>query len=162
MKMQAKNIFSVVIILAMSTIAMAQPPGGGQRQEMRAPQDQRMAPKAEGERMMRMLDLSDEQKEQMKAIKTDAQMEILPLKNSLAEKEARLVTLQTASNVDMKAIEKQIEEIGQVKVTMAKIKARSHQKVRALLTDDQRIKLDMKLSEGKKKGKGPAKQGKGR
>ncbi len=86
--------------------------------------------------------ISDEQKAQLKSVRTKMMKEVLPIKNSLKEKMAHLNTLSTATKVDMKAINKQIESIGKDKVVMMKIKANFRQEVRKLLTDDQRVYFD--------------------
>lgn len=93
--------------------------------------------------MQEVLNLSDEQKTQLEKLRLEHQKQMLPLRNELKEKEARLETLQTADKADMKAINAVIDEIGQIKTKMAKARAAHHQDIRNLLTEEQRIKFDM-------------------
>ena len=87
--------------------------------------------------------ITNTQKEQLKIKKTAMMKEVLPIQNSLKEKIAHLNSLSTASKVDIKAINKQIESIGKDKVALMKVKANFRQEVRKILTDDQRIYFDM-------------------
>ena len=90
------------------------------------------------------LDLSDEQKTQIDKLRLDIQKKILPLKNELDEKKAKMKTLNTAENVDMKAINALIDDIGKLKTQMTKEKASHRQEVRKILTEEQRIKFDLR------------------
>jgi len=87
-------------------------------------------------------DLTEEQQEKIKAIRLETQKQKLPLQNELREKKARMSTLTTAENPDMKAINKLIDEMGAIKVKMEKIQAAQHQEVRKQLTEDQRVVFD--------------------
>jgi len=96
--------------------------------------------------------ITDEQKTQLKTKRTAMMKEVLPLRNSLKEKMAHLNTLSSATEVNMKAINKQIESIGKDKVAIMKIRAKFRQEVRKVLTDDQRIYFDMHNNMMKNKG----------
>ncbi|RLD40483.1 MAG: hypothetical protein DRI86_15180 [Bacteroidetes bacterium] len=87
--------------------------------------------------------ITDEQKTQLKTKRTAMMKEALPLRNSLKEKMARLNTLSSATEPNMKAINKQIESIGEDKVAIMKIRANFRQEVRKVLTEDQRVYFDM-------------------
>lgn len=110
-------------------------------------------------KMAQYLQLSDEQQSNMAVLRLNHQKAVLPLKNVLNEKRAKLTTLSTAENADMKAINKLIDEIGLTKTDVAKLKAAHHQEVRKILTEEQRIKFDMQRQKkgnghGKSKGQG--------
>lgn len=107
-----------------------------------------------GDRMERIPDLTDEQRSKLKELRLANQKQTLPLKNQLGEKQAKLKTLTTSEKVDMKGVNKLIEEIGGLKIQMAKLKAATHQKVRAELTEEQRLFLDTHAGRGKGHGKG--------
>lgn len=94
------------------------------------------------DRMDRIPDLSVDQKEKIRGYRMENQKQLLPLKNEIDEKKARLKTLTTADNTDMKSINAMIEEIGELKTEIAKLRAATHQKVRAELTEDQRLFVD--------------------
>jgi Spy/CpxP family protein refolding chaperone len=89
-------------------------------------------------------DLTAEQKEQMQAYRLDVQKSSLPIKNELGENRAKMNTLITAVDPDMKAIDKLIDENAKLMASIMKIKAQNHQKVRSLLTEDQRVVFDTK------------------
>jgi len=130
------NYFKVAIITIILTsllvgVSLAQPPG------KREPHPEK------GERFLeRIPDITDEQKEQIKDLKTDHMKEVLPLRNQIDEKQARMKTLSTAEKVDMAKINKTIEEIGELKITIAKKRAVHRQEIRNILTEDQRVVFD--------------------
>ena len=88
--------------------------------------------------------LSDEQKQKIEKLKTSHQKEMLQLKNQVCEKKSHLKTLETADNADLSAINKTIDEILVVKAQMMKKCAAHKQDIRKILTDDQRVKFDLK------------------
>jgi Spy/CpxP family protein refolding chaperone len=102
------------------------------------------------DRMKDMLDLTEEQQTQIKNLRTNQQKAMLPLKNELGEKKARMKTLQTAEKADMKAITTLIDEMGAIKIKMAKVKAANHQEIRSVLNEEQRLKFDLHISNSKK------------
>lgn len=87
-------------------------------------------------------DLTEAQKDQMKAIHIKGMKATQTLKNQLMEKRAHLNTLSSADKADMKAINKQIDEIFIIQASIHKVRAASKQEVRSLLTDDQRVMFD--------------------
>jgi Spy/CpxP family protein refolding chaperone len=92
---------------------------------------------------LHFLNLTDAQKEAIKKSSLDMHKKIQPIRNELGEAEARQRTLMTAGKPDIKDINKNIERIGELKVEIAKITAAQRLEMRALLTDEQRMKLDM-------------------
>lgn len=104
--------------------------------------------------MERIPDLTEEQQAKLKSLRTETQKQVLPLRNQIGEKKARLKSLTTAEEPDMKSIDKLIEEIGDLKTQIAKLRAATHQKVRAELTEDQRLFLDTHMGKQKGHGKG--------
>ncbi len=109
-----------------------------------------------GERMfMNIPNLSDEQKDNLKAIHVAAQQDILPLRNEINEKEASLTTLQTDAKPDMKAINNTIDEISELKASIAKRRAIAHQDVRKQLDDEQRLFLDTQFQNKGNRGRNP-------
>jgi Spy/CpxP family protein refolding chaperone len=91
--------------------------------------------------------LTDEQQSALKKLQIAHQKEMLPLRNELGEKKAKMKTLQTADNSDLKAINALIDEMSSIKTTMAKAKAAKHQAIRNLLTDEQRLQFDIHYSQ---------------
>ena len=100
---------------------------------------------------MNIPDLTDAQQTKLKEMRTAHMKEMMPMKNELKEKQAHLQTLQTADKPDMNAINKEIDEIGVIKTSMAKKHAAFRQEVRKILTDDQRVYFDMHAGQMHKK-----------
>jgi len=90
----------------------------------------------------RIPDLTGEQQDQMKDLRIDHMQEITRYRNKLAEKRASLRGLQTQDDPDMNALNTTIEEMGQVRINMHKAQAAHHQKVRDILTEEQRAVFD--------------------
>lgn len=88
------------------------------------------------------LQLTDEQEKKIEQFRLQELKEIQPIKNQMAEKKARLNTLETSTTPDIKQIHKVIEEIGILKTEIQKIKATGKQNFRSVLTEEQRIKAD--------------------
>ena len=94
------------------------------------------------ERMMERLDLSDEQREQVKEIHLSMQKQTLDNKNLIGEKEARLKTLMSGDSDNESAIHDIIEEIGMLQTEIRKEMATSRLAVREVLDEDQRVMFD--------------------
>jgi len=87
-------------------------------------------------------DLTEEQKEQIKGLRVELMEDLITMKNKLGEKTAKLRTLQTATKANMSEINKVIENIGDLRTDIMKLKAACHQEIRSLLTDEQRVFFD--------------------
>jgi len=85
---------------------------------------------------------TEEQKEQIKALRLEAATKIKPLRNELRELKAHQQTLETANKADMKAIYKNIDNIAEVQAEIQKIMAEQQQSIRSLLTEEQLLKFD--------------------
>ena len=90
------------------------------------------------------LELTDEQQAKAEELKLNMQKAALPLKNKLGENRAKMRTLTTAENPDMKAINKLIDNNAALRADLEKLGAAKHQEFRKILTDEQRIKFDSK------------------
>lgn len=93
------------------------------------------------------LKLTDAQKTQLKDLHLQLAKEVKPLRDELRELNAHHQTLVTADDPNINTIYGSIEKIGQVKIKLAKIQANFHQKVRALLTEEQRVLFDQRHRE---------------
>jgi Spy/CpxP family protein refolding chaperone len=103
----------------------------------------------------RIPDLTTEQKAKIEAFHTTMSKEILPLENQILEKEARLRTLTTAEKVDMKAVNKTIDEISKLRGEIQKKRMKFMMDTRSILTEDQRVTFDrmrMHKMNGAKRG----------
>ncbi|MCL3780301.1 periplasmic heavy metal sensor [Prolixibacteraceae bacterium JC049] len=132
-----KTRFAFLILMVFAVITAGAQPRGKKHNAMKG---QRV--KQHERHMMMKLNLSDEQKESMKAIRLEAYKESKPLRDQLRELKAKQQTLTTAEKADMKSIDKNIDAMSKVQNKLAKLRARNHQKIRSLLTEEQRIKFD--------------------
>ena len=131
-----KIVLPVVGLMFVVTSAFAQMP------EMK-PEHKDKEHECRGHREHMMIpDLTDQQLEQMKAMRTEHMKEMQIIRNQLAEKKARLRTLSTADKVNMTEINKVIDEMGEMKTQMMKMREQHRQTIRKMLTDDQRVFFD--------------------
>jgi Spy/CpxP family protein refolding chaperone len=147
----------LALMLLVTTLISAQPNMGSNNQKGDKKGRQGNMQQGECQRQDRMfvyLELTAEQQTKIDALKLDHQKKVLPLKNELNEKNARMNTLQTAEIADMKAINSLIDEMGAIKTKMTKEKATHHQEIRKILTEEQRIKFDMHQGNRGGHGKG--------
>ena len=86
--------------------------------------------------------LDDQQREEIRKIRTEQVKERMQTRNLLKEKRAKLEVLQTADQPDMKEINKVIDEIASIQAQEMKAQAANRQKIRNLLTDEQRVYFD--------------------
>jgi len=110
--------------------------------------------------MMSIPNLTEDQKEKIKAQQVAFGKEALPLKNQLAEKRAHLHTLQTAQPYDANAVNATIDDISKTESQLMKKQAANREAIRKLLTDEQRLAFDsirgmgrgMRLRDGHRRG----------
>ena len=88
---------------------------------------------------------TDEQKAKIKEIHMASYYEIKALQNQMGELKAKQHTLSTTDKPDMSAINANIDESSKVQNKMMKIKASTHQQIRNLLTDEQKMIFDSKM-----------------
>lgn len=89
------------------------------------------------------LDLTEDQKAQMEKIRLESRKSLLPLRNEIGEINAKMRTLTTAEDADLKKINSLIDQKTSVMAKMMKVRAEAHQQLREILSDDQRVKFDM-------------------
>ena len=151
MKTKLKMIMAAALVLIIQTTALQ-----AQQQEMpeRDREEQRFRNHKQKPKGLPIPNLTGEQEESLKALHIQLEKEALPLKNQLREKQARLQTLVTAENYDQKATEKVVEDIGELKTDLMKLKVSHDQSIRSLLTDEQLIFFNKHQSMRIKKKKG--------
>lgn len=93
--------------------------------------------------------LTDQQIEEINALKLPHQKVILDLQNQIAEKEARLITLTTGDNIDVAAAKEVMKEISALKLKMAEAHLDHRMAVRKLLNDEQKLWFDLHQTKGK-------------
>ena len=88
------------------------------------------------------LGLSNEQLEQIKKLQVEMQKGLNQLDNQLREKQIRLEMLETQNVVNMKAINKNIDEQAKLLAKQMKLKVGYKQKIRSVLNNEQRGRFD--------------------
>jgi len=139
--MKSKLFLMAIAIVSVTILTVsAQPrrmqPGSGLRL-----QAGRQAFRAEGFNMP-LGNLDEKQREELQKIRTIQLKESTQFRNLLREKQARLETLQTADKPDMRDINKVIDEIAAIQGQEMKARAANRQKIRSLLTEEQRVRFD--------------------
>lgn len=101
------------------------------------------------------LELTQEQKDQIQPLRIAHQKERVLLKARLREKTAHLKVLSLADNPDMNQINQTIDQITGLRNQMMKAQAAHNQKIRALLSDQQRTVFDSRRLRPKKNRRPP-------
>lgn len=141
-----------MMVALMTTGLNAQNPGQGGRGS---------GPSGQGKERMAghlALDLSEEQQEAMKVLRTENYKTMTPLKNKMVELKARENTLLSEETVDLKAVNKVIDEQTELSNKMRKIQVAHKVEVKEILTDEQIMKLDQRRKFNKNRhfrGEGP-------
>ena len=90
------------------------------------------------------LDFSEEQQAEITTLRTAHYKEITPLRNKMAELNARERTLLSEETVDMKAVGKTIDEQTALTNSMRKLQVEHQVAVKGLLSDEQLMKLQQR------------------
>ncbi|OEK05749.1 Spy/CpxP family protein refolding chaperone [Roseivirga misakiensis] len=150
--------FALATLLFLGTTAQAQRFQSNDRPE-HPPQEMVKGQKPgkgqeQGHKGPKIPNLTEEQKEQLHSFRLESEKTSLPIRNEVAEKEARLKTLVTAESYNEKAVNKVIEEISELKTSLMKLKVAEGQKVKSILTEEQLVIFNNQIAEGPKQGKG--------
>lgn len=137
MKTKFLNIFLLLILLTGVAVAQERPRAERLGHERLVQRFRETRDEGRGE----FLNLTDDQKAATEKIRLQTAKELKPLKDQLCELEARHQTLTTAEKPDMGKIEESIEKIGAVKIQAAKVRAKRQQEFRALLNEEQLLKM---------------------
>jgi len=109
--------------------------------------------KSDGQRIQKMLDLSDEQADKIQDLRLNHQKEMLPLRTEVQKLQAELKLVQTADKFDESKAKKLVGDISSLRQQMQMKKINHQQMVRNILTPEQRKKFDMHLLSNKRDGK---------
>jgi len=90
------------------------------------------------------LDLSEEQQTEITSLRTEHYKKITPLRNKMVELKARERTLLSEESVDMKAVNKTIDEQSDLMNKMRKLQTSHQVAVKSLLTDEQLMQFQQR------------------
>jgi Spy/CpxP family protein refolding chaperone len=154
MKMMTAVLFMLAFMAA--NTAIAQPGSGYGKQRL----DEKNCNRAYYNHSLP--NLSEDQQTKIEKLHDQHFKSMQAIRDQMAEKKARLNTLNHADKPDMDAINKVIEDIGQLKVQMMKKKITHRLEIRNLLTDEQKIVFDKQpMGKMHKKHFRSGKQGRG-
>lgn len=144
-KLKAKRSWAIIalMMILISYGSMAQrmqgPPPSGDRQA--PPQmDER-----EHKRAPQIPNLTEEQRELLKGLRLNMEKASLPIHNQITEKEARLNTLSTADEINLKEAGRVIQEITDLKAKLMTLEVENLVKMKEVLTDEQELVLNHQL-----------------
>ena len=134
------NILLITAIMAVSSLSVYAQPQNARPYMGKSPQEIKRPARPDGFSYYGAL--SEEQRAEIKKIRTEQTKERTQIRYMLKEKQAKLEVLQTADKPDMKEINKTIDEIASIRAKEMKNQAAARQKIRSLLTEEQRIHYD--------------------
>ena len=146
--MKSRNIKSAAALLfglLLITAVQAQPRQGGRG----------FGPGGGGDSFghrLAWLELSDEQEEEITSLRTQHYKEITPLRNQMAELKARERTLLSEENVDMKAVNKAIDEQTELASSIRKLQVKQQVAIKGLLSDEQLMKMQQRRQFAQRNG----------
>ena len=142
------NIIMAIAIAAVTSLTVNAQPQNMQPYSGKSPGEVRqvMLPELPERFTVTEKSLSDQQREELKKIRTERMKESTKMRNLLKEKHAKLESLQTADKPDMKEINRVIDEIAAIQAQDMKAQAAARQKIRSLLTEEQRVYFDAHVS----------------
>jgi len=140
-KSSIKNCFMAIAIAVVTSLSLHAQPQRMQPYSGKSPQEVRQVLRPES-LSAPMETLSDKQREEIRKIYSEQLKERTKMRNLLKEKRAKLEVLQTAEKPDLKEINKVIDEIAALQAQEMKAQAASRQKIRSLLTEEQRVYFD--------------------
>lgn len=116
----------------------------------------------QGQKGQFFADLSDTQKEEMKALHVKFTKENMPIKDEISILEAKLNKASKGDGVNVKEVNKLIDEISVLKADMMKKHFANKQEIRNLLTDEQKVMFDAQAGKMHKGKQGHGQRGNGK
>jgi len=135
------NFLMAIAIVTVTSLTVNAQPQRMQPYSGKSPQEVKQVMRPEGFTVPPQ-NLNDKQREELRKIRTEQIKERTQTRNLLREKRAKLETLQTAEKPDLKEINKVIDEIAAIQAQEMKAQSANRQKIRSLLTDEQRVLFD--------------------
>jgi Spy/CpxP family protein refolding chaperone len=143
-KAMIKSAGVILLAMLMATSLNAQP----NRQGGRA-----MA-KGEGEGRFATLDLTEAQSEEITSLRTEHYKLMKPLRAQMAEIKAKERTLLSGESVDLKAVDKAIDQQTDLMNQMRKLQTKHQVAVKNVLSDEQVMKLELRQRHSARMGHG--------
>jgi|SaaInl8_200m_RNA_FD_contig_21_2777109_length_536_multi_3_in_0_out_0_1 hypothetical protein len=126
--MKRSNLLTALLLLLITTTSFAQPFGKGNRMKMDPD-----------------MNLSENQLDQITIIQDEAKIDCVDLKADV-EKSHLLLNQMLRSDADLKSLEKQADQVSQMKNKALKARLAVNREIRSLLNDDQKRVFDSKYN----------------
>lgn len=104
-------------------------------------------------------DLTEDQEAKILKLRNEHFRKAEQKRAEIGEKQARLNTLRVAEVQDVKAIDKNIDELAALRADLMKAREAHRREVKALLTDDQKVWFDANAGQGRGRGFGNGNSG---
>jgi len=114
-----------------------------------------------GEGRFAYLDLTEAQSEQITQLRTEHYNTMKPLRAKMAEMRAKERTLLSEASVDLKAVEKVIDQQTELLNQMRKLQIKNQLAIKEVLTDEQVMKLEQSQRHSARMGQGQKGRGQG-
>ncbi|MFW6020000.1 MAG: Spy/CpxP family protein refolding chaperone [Bacteroidales bacterium] len=147
MRLQMKKVLTTLMLFGIITAGFAQA-GNGRGMRMNNNDGQRMHMMCQN-----IPDLTDEQESKIETLKVEHIKKQTEYRNQYQEKMAQVRTLTSGDNIDMEKAEKIMDEAMALKSKMMKNSMEQRNKVRDLLTEEQKVYFDSHRK-GNRMGKG--------
>lgn len=147
-----RTVMLIAIAIFMGTSINAQNPNGrgtGQNGRGMGPNGQ-----GDGTRMKQMLDLTDEQEEEINTLKLEHYKIMKPFKAEMGELKAKKKNLLSQDAVDVKAVNRVIDQQTELSNKMQKNQVKHTLAFREILTEEQQMLLDQKRRHAGRTGHG--------
>jgi len=118
-------------------------------------------PNRQGNWGLANLDLSEDQSEQITQLRTEHYNTMKPLRAKMAEIKAKERTLLSVESVDLKAVEKAIDEQTDLLNQIRKLQIKHQLAVKDVLTDEQVMKLEQRQRHSARRGQSRLGHGQG-
>ena len=99
----------------------------------------------ERERGPKIPNLTEEQQVQLKELHLAMEKASLPIHNQIAEKEARLKSITTADEINLKDAGRVIQEISDLRTKLMNLRVENLVKLKEVLTEEQELALNHQL-----------------
>jgi Spy/CpxP family protein refolding chaperone len=141
--MKKKILITAILALMISAVSFAQPGMG-----LGPCRGKNLTDKEKIEKFTGIPNLTDDQVKKIMDIKEQHLKQVTAKKALLKEKNAHLKVLMTQDKPDQKEIDKTVNEINSIKSDLMKSRIDMQLKIRALLTDEQRVYYDRRIISG--------------
>lgn len=157
-----KQIFSKVLsatlliaFMMMFSTVTAQRRRTDEPREPRAVEELQQRPLRENGFCRNLPGITQEQTDQIDKLRQQNMKNTQQLRNTVFEKRAHLRTLSATDNPDTDAINKTIDDISGIRAEIEKGRMATHQKIRNILTEEQRVIFDNAGAPGRKRPDSP-------